>query len=360
MKGQDVVNYIKDNIGRYTNLFDATISITSLSSVGGLATAVTSSAHTLSTGDQAVITGVSQYIDIDSITRDGNIVTVTTLQDNRIPPIDTMPESCKSGITVTIEGADPVEYNGTWQVYTSPDEFTFTFKINSTPTTPATVNGILLVKDFDNYNGRKEVTVIDPTTFTYSVSEESLQTTGDIVIRATNVENVATLERINRIYDKDATKVSQNWLYVLLGNTEVYKQDGTPASDPDGVHYTSENYYYYLVQAFSIVAMLPDKDTVSAGDVSDIARNEVRIALIKTLGNASFDSGLTQAQYEGGTYDGDEALDYEGTLPNYAHTYDFNTKVEINIEDVSVFEGGVPLKEIDVFFDEGLEAKIDY
>jgi hypothetical protein len=66
-------------------------------------------------------------VTITSMSRVGSTVTVTTAEDHEFPNLT----------DVTIAGANETEYNGSHTI-TVVDETTFTFTISSTPTTPAT------------------------------------------------------------------------------------------------------------------------------------------------------------------------------------------------------------------------------
>ena len=64
---------------------------------------------------------------ISSLTRSGSVVTATT----------SAPHSLATGLDATIAGAVEPEYNGTFEIVVT-GESTFTYSINTTPTTPAT------------------------------------------------------------------------------------------------------------------------------------------------------------------------------------------------------------------------------
>lgn len=67
-------------------------------------------------------------LSVSSIAHTGGVATVTMAADHPFSP----------GMEVTIAGANQSEYNQTWQIETVPSSTTFTFKISSTPTSPAT------------------------------------------------------------------------------------------------------------------------------------------------------------------------------------------------------------------------------
>jgi len=149
-------------IGNIVNIHDATnpISITSLTRVGDVATAVTSTAHDLTeafqetvtisgategayngTKDTFVLTGtqkknfkIQPNLIVDSITRVGTTATVTTREDHGF--------IATANFNVTITGAIPGDYNGSVNVLTTPTSKTFTYEVNGNPATPATGGNI--------------------------------------------------------------------------------------------------------------------------------------------------------------------------------------------------------------------------
>lgn len=121
----------------------AVLGVSSLTTVGSVATATTASPHGYSIGQSVTVSGASPNayngtkvitsvplttISITGITRSGSIATATTA----------VPHDYSTGDVVTISGASPAGYNGTVvvTVYSNPNEFTYT--VASTLTTPAT------------------------------------------------------------------------------------------------------------------------------------------------------------------------------------------------------------------------------
>ena len=76
MKGSDIVKHIAKELPKYTTQFTTQIPITSITTNNGIATATIASTVGLTTGAEISITGAKTSINIASITRNGNIVTV--------------------------------------------------------------------------------------------------------------------------------------------------------------------------------------------------------------------------------------------------------------------------------------------
>ena len=158
MQAVDIVNRLKEVLPSFTDDFSDVQGVDSLSQSSGIITAITSAAHGLTTSDYITVRGAKKPITLSSITRDDGIVTVVSSTDHELSDpslfsLDNLP------LYVEVSGADS-GYNGTFELVSVPDNYTFTFKITTTPTTPATLAGYLLLEDQEGYNGYKQITVI--------------------------------------------------------------------------------------------------------------------------------------------------------------------------------------------------------
>lgn len=122
---------------------NAVLSVSSLTTTGSVATATTTTPHGYSIGQSVAISGATPNayngtkvitsvplttISVTGIVRSGTTATATT----------SSPHNYSTGDVVTIAGASPAGYNGTFvvTVYSNPNEFTYS--VASTLTTPAT------------------------------------------------------------------------------------------------------------------------------------------------------------------------------------------------------------------------------
>lgn len=121
----------------------ATLNVNSIATVGTVATAATSSPHgyskdqkvTISGADQSVYNGPQTItsvpltsIPVLSISRSGTIATVVTSFEHNY----------STGDRVTISGASPAGYNGTFPITVFSNPFEFTYSVPSTLTIPIT------------------------------------------------------------------------------------------------------------------------------------------------------------------------------------------------------------------------------
>jgi hypothetical protein len=360
MKGADIVNRLKEVLPSYTDDFSDIVSISSLSRSGTTITAVTSSAHGLVTGNYVTIRGAKKPINLVTITRDGEIVTATTAfqTDHGLsdPSLYSPAEAKK--LTVTITDTDSEDYNGTFALETVPTKDTFTYKITTTPETPAKIAGNLLLDDFDGYNGYKQITVINSTTFTYATTNTSLGSPAQGTIEMSNASRIAwaaTANRADQFYSESGTgKVDQNWMFVVMGASIVYKDD-TVASDLSSAQDTNQLYFYETQNEFSIYIFLPAQDGTLGALASDQAKDTER-PLLKSIVNFGFDSELTEECYQGTTYVGNETEDYNTAY--YVHRFDFLAKGYVVEDDTADFNPGTPLQTIDgTFIDKDMTFK---
>lgn len=343
MEVVDIVNRLKEVIGKYTDDFNDIIDISSLTRVGALATAVTSTAHGRSTGDYVTIKGAKNPIAIDTITRDGNIATVTTLTDHKLSD-PSLYSPNQLPLYVELSGNTPTDYNGTFELLTvSPDsDLIFTLKIPTTPTSPASAVGNLLRADFDGYNGYKQITVIDTTTFTYAItSTPGTPAQGEIKSsQSTRVGGAATAERIRQLYSSGPSQIAQTWMFPVIGPKIIYK-DGTVASDLITAMTKNESFRYEGQNDFSIYIIIPSKNDISGANAADQARR-YEVPILKAVANFQFPSPLTDSFYQPVVYVGNEEDDYIEAY--YVHRYDFLVKGLIQAKDTADFDQGVPLE----------------
>jgi hypothetical protein len=346
MQGVDIADRLKEVLPKYTNKFSDITSISSLTRSGTTITAVTASSHGLATNDQITIKGALDPITITSLTRVDNVVTViTATPHNFSKPSLYSPEQADL-LTVTIDSADPSDYNGTFKLLSVANENTLTYQISTTPTSPATTAGFLLQEDYDGYNGYKTVTVIDTTTFTYETTNTNLNTPAQGTIEmsdATRIGWAATAERAVQFYTSDNNRQNENWMFVVVGTKQTYKDD-TTTTDPSSAKNTNQSYFYDTIQEFSIYIFIPSEDEVLGGAASDLAR-QIEQPILKSIANYEFSSFLCEQNYQQSTYVGSEADEYNTVT--YVHRFDFLAKGFIQNADTIDFNPGVPLKAID-------------
>lgn len=345
MRGIEIVNKLKEIIGKYTDDFSDISTITSLTRSGSTITAVTPSSHGLTTNDYITIRGAKEPITLTSITRVDDVVTVVSATDHKLSDPSLYGVS-QLPIYIEIAGVTPSGYNGTFELLSVTDDTTFTFKIDTTPTTPASVAGYLLMEDQDGYNGYKQITVIDSTSFSYTTTNTNLSSPAQGTLELSNLTRIAyaaTPDRILDFYTANSSNVLKNWMFVVLGSQEVYKDD-TVANDLSTAQKKNQSFWYETQQNFSIYTIVPSKSSVLAGAEADQSRS-YEYALLKSITNYQFSSYLTEQNHQPVVYVGNETDDYIKAY--YVHRFDFLAKGFVQQEDTIDFNNGVPLQLVD-------------
>jgi hypothetical protein len=341
MQAIDVVNKLKEIVGLYTDDFSDVSSLTSLTRSGSTITAV-KTAHGLTTGDYLTIRGAKEPIALTSISRVDNIGTVVSAIDHKLSD-PSLYSPAQRPLYVELAGNDPSDYNGVFELLTVPDDTSFTFKITTTPTTPATTAGYLLLEDQDGYNGYKQITVIDVNSFSYPTTNTNLGSPAQGTLQISNSTRIAysaTPDRILDFYSENAEGILKNWLFVVMGDQIVYK-DGTVASDLSTAQEKNQSYWYTVQQNLEIYIVIPSKGSILGGAESDLARS-YETALLRSIVNYAFPSPLTEEDYQPITYVGNETDDYIKAY--YVHRFDFLAKGFVQTPDTISFNKGVPLQ----------------
>jgi len=337
MKGIHIVNRLKEVLPKYTDDFNATALISSLSKSGSLITGVTTTNHNLTTGDYVTIKGAKEPITLSAITFVGNIATATSSTDHKL----TNPASYYQSF-VEISSANS-DYNGTFELLEVISSTSFKFKLKTIPT--ATTTGILLLPDFDGYNGYKQITKINDTTFSYS-STATLQSPASGAIKAltsSRVDFTANIDRIKEDYSQSSNATNETWLYVVIGDDETYNNNIT-TQDITSQKKNNQDFRLETIQRFSLYVIVNTKNSVLAGIESDTARGYL-IPILKSIANYRFPAIFTDNSYQPVNYLGGGEEEYERSY--YIHRFDFACAGLIQSSDTIDKFIGVPLKQIE-------------
>lgn len=356
MRGEDIVNKLRQDLTKYTKDFNDEYNIISLTALNGVVTASLPS-HPFQNGAYVRITGAKESINISNISINGNIATVTTAKDHKLidPSIFTKESEKIKYNKVTIENITPIDFNGEWEILQVIDGLNFTFKIDSNPSNP-TAYGNILVNDFEGLNGYKEINVIDSNNISYSISDLTIsgQAGGTIKLYNSNrIDNAISLDRAIEHY-KGTNKGTR--MYIVIGDDETYR-NGTTLVDVTALKNTNETERLESQRNLSIYIFTEVQNTILAGNSADQTRGYI-YPLLKTLVNVRFSSFLSEEFYQPLQYQGGGFAGYDTTY--YIHEFSFTAKGYINIEDTAEFNIGTPLKEIRGQDDKGLEYNVKY
>lgn len=340
MKAVDIVNRLKQILPKYTDDFSTIISVDSLTRSDTTITCVTSTAHGLTSGDYITIRGAKRPIALSGITFANGIATATSIASHELSDPSLY---SPANLPLYVEIAGATGFNGSWELVSVSSDFVFTFKVTGSPSDIS--GGYLLLEDQDAYNGYKQITTIDATTFTYSTTG-SMQSPAQGTIEVsglTRIDYSATAQRIQDYYSQNQNDLLQPWLFVVMNQAQAYKRDNV-IGDASSSKKRNESYWSEYQQSFSIYAILPAKNSIMGGDIADTARDYLK-PILKSISNYIFSSDLVEEYLQPCQYVGNEADDYiEAT---YTHRFDFTAQGIIQNEDTVDFNNGVPLKRIE-------------
>lgn len=328
IKASTIAAQLQAVLPTQTDLFtNSDINISSLTRSGTTVTAVTSSAHGLTTGNYINIINAKAPITVSSITsvadseNVGAIVTVVTDSDHDLTE--------GFDYTVEIDGADQAAYNGTFDLLTVPNRRTFTYAITTQPASPATGTILYLDTNGVGYNGRYQITVTNTTTFTYETSfTPDSPAEGTPILRSgVRVARAISWERALDAY----TKQSDNalWAFVVLGDATVSKSRRDTTDAIQTLTYGDE-YRQRLILPFSIYVYAPCINDIAGGAARD-QMEDVRIALYKSILRVPFNPVLQQSAEYITVATGDRFINYN--TASYVHEFSFEIQGDITIDD---------------------------
>lgn len=354
MRCQEIVNVLKENISKYTTDFTDELNIESLVVSGDDILATTSNSHNFSIGDYVTITGAKSTVNITEIIYQTGILTITTASDHQqIPPEN---YGIYQPFMLQIVNCDNQQFNGIFELLAVENKTNLKLKCNFIPILSSATSGKLLVTDYENFNGYKRITeVIDASTFKYKANDftKSNQAYG-LEIKAIFTSRIQGFATASRIIDFLSEKADsyKPWLLVLVdGRNASY--DGITAEDIDISQIDGASYIYNLYQEFTIFAFVPCKQTTTGVDEADKARNYIA-PILKTIGRYKFDINLSSEKYQGATFLGDEADNYD--KQGYIHMFRFASRGIIYDIDVYNDPIGVPLQSVTVRNDKGYDV----
>lgn len=353
MKGVYIVNRLKEILPKYTDDFSTIINVSSLTRSGTTITCTTTTAHGLSTNDYATIRGAKEPIALSSITFSNGIATATASTDHELTdPSKYSPANLP--LYVEIVGASG--YNGVKELVSVPTNLTFKFKVSGSPSTVS--GGYLLLEDQEGYNGYKQITKIDATSFSYQTTGSMLSPAqGTIQVSClTRIDHAPTPARIQQYYSTNSSDISQVWAFVVLSQNQAFKDD-TIVGDSSSSNKKNESYWNTSMQQFNIYVVIPSTSSTLGGIFQDQAKTYLN-PLLKCLANYIFVSDLKEEKTQPCQFIGDEADDY--IEARYTHRFDFTVPNIIQTEDTADFDNGTPLKIIDgIFEDNNLEFYVN-
>lgn len=215
MKAADIVLQLQRELPRRDSRFTNTIALSSLVAAGLTVTAVTASAHGLSTGNIASIIGSLVENPISSLTNDVLRASAVTSFAHDLT---------EGQSSATVEGANEADYNGTFSLTTGdvPNRLNFEYDMAADPGGAATGAPLLVEDRIDGYNGRFTITVIDSTSFTYElpVAPPGNARVDDAFVHTEpRISGIINSEQMIDVYTKN--EINQFWAFVSLADFDA-------------------------------------------------------------------------------------------------------------------------------------------
>lgn len=346
MKAYDIIQQLYRVMPKLTSLFSTDVPITSLTKSGALVTAVTSSAHGLSSGDYIYITGANWQTNIASITRVGNIATVVCSSPHDLTEVFFE--------TVRLIGSNEAEFNGTFKLLSVPNRSTFTIQVVDSGATSATGSPILLEPWRIGFNGWVPITVTSSTTFTYQSSGSASATAyGQLVGRkAPRISGAASLERAEAAY----TRMGSNelWAFVVMGKVSASKSKYTQSDFISSSTATTvfrqslinDVYVYVFVPTSSSLAARAERDLMS-----DVARYLFKSLLGKVYPTYFIDAPTTVMHFLQ-----HQQLSYKGAY--YIHEFQFEGAADITTNDIVENDSTRAFRDLNIDFKNDFDVSI--
>jgi hypothetical protein len=346
MKAEDIVAQLQSVLPKVTDLFSDKVTISSLTRAGTTVTAVTSSAHGLSVGNEVTVTGAQTPVSISELTFADGVATATTATRHDLT------EKFEDGIAndnpnAAVSGATEGEYNGENPLLTVPNRNKFTYTVVGTPSTPATGTPLLLQQFNSGYNGRKTVaTVPDTTTFTYEITEtpDSPAQGSPEVHTAVRASRSVSIEKAREAYTKKAA--DKLWAIVILGDPSPSKNRNVE-SDATDTQGAGTEYRQRIILPFSTFVFVPTTQEIAGAAARD-QMEDVRPFLFKALLDTKFTTGMQSDTEYGVIYEGDLFFDYNGAV--YIHQFSFSTVTDIISEDTVDPDENVAFRDVNLEF----------
>lgn len=330
IKAVDIIKQLQVLLPKQTGLFTDNLAVTSLTRSGTTVTVVTAAPHGLVTGNFVNISGAKAPITITSLTQVDGIATAVTDQDHDLT------ENIFS--TIELSGANESEYNGSHTLLTVPNRETFTFTVDSGAVSPATGTPTLIDAISSNsikwsggaaYNGRQEITLVDTTTFTYQTTTTfGSPAQGTIEARkGIRVSGAAAVEKAIESYTKQNT--NDLWAYVVLDDVIASKDRNVP-TDASNTFTGGEDPRQRLINPFAVYVIVPTHNDINGRATRDLMEDVLKY-LFKSLLGAKLNSVLSDDTSFSVYFTSHSFAGYVDAY--YVHRFNFETNEDITLCD---------------------------
>ena len=304
---KDIVNQIKTQLPKYTDLFNDSMSITGYSIAGNIAT-ITSPNHGFNNGDILTIRGTVLQ---------NNIINYNLNANGTITFYTAIKHDMTTNWTKQVEIGGYSNYNGLYDIISLSNDHSY-FTIDGTDAPIGT--GYILENRIDGLNGTYAISNV--TTNTFDINVEYLLNSIYIIDNTSinynvRVAGVPNTDRIEQMYNNNPN-IDKWWGFVMMNDDSLSygKQSETQAVQKIT---NANDFNGELVTKFSLYVVARTDEELGAETVDKMF--EVRPYIIKSLAGSSFDMGFADNKGYLAMYTGSTPAGYVGAY--YIHRFDF-------------------------------------
>jgi len=326
MKVSEAIEKLYAILPFLTDKFSQKVSITNITFSGTTATVTTETSHGLGVNDTCTVLDLYAPLDIISINRTSNQLTVITSGNHDIT----------SGFqeSVALNGSNEPEFNGTFSIISVDSNTQLTLSTVDSGATVATGSPILEQTTGSSYNGvigyKTVVSVPDLNSFTYTTQSAlsgSISSLGNVAV-GFRITGAVSFESALDMYT--ANSDNEYWAFVVSGSAVASKDRGNN-SDAIYVYNTNTGFRQELSQSFSVFVFATASDEIDAYLIKDTMQ-DVGVSLVKSLVGSKIDDGFTVGDYYATVYDTHLTQFYNKGI--YTHNFIFQTTTQINDSDI--------------------------
>jgi len=346
MRASEVVAQLQNELPKRTDLFTDSVSVTSLTRSGNTVTAVTAVPHNLTTGTYVLVKGAKELNPITSLTFADGIATAITQNDHDLTlPTERMIRygNLYDFNYADVEGANESEYNDREILSAVPNRKTFSYPVSGSPSTPAT--GSPALRQEGGYNGRFEITVFDPTTFTYQIATTPISPAGGTILAegGTRISSALDLGRALRSYT--AQQTDEYWLFVVIDDTLAVK-DRQILGDAVFEFSRQDEFRARLMENFRTFVFAPAVTAYGGRQFQD-AMEDVRGFIYNSLLGRIFSTSLIENAWSKTAPTGDRFVAEGSDDAIYIHEFSFQRVVDVTYPDTIGPEDNRALRDVE-------------
>ncbi len=345
MKTVDLARQLQTVVPTLTDVFSDSLIIIAIGQVGSFVTVVTGAVHGLATGNLVTINGIRIGNTITSLTAVGTVAAAVTTTAHGLT------EGARGETRfVEISGAADPLYNGQHKLLSVSSVTDFTFEVAIQPVSPDVGVPILEMIVRGAYNGLRSITLVDTTTFTF-VQDASFATLTPVLFTNSTLRVRTRIWAgggssgggIGRLVDAyTAQAPGKLTAFVVFGGRIASKDRGT-VTDATKTESSGTFYLQNILQSFTVFVFqtVKDEDSLAVDAVDNMA--DILPILTRSIAGLRLQTTLTcQRSSSKLVYTSDDTLINEGST--YVHQFNFENALEMVPADTVAADDGIALR----------------